>query len=320
LPQRQGVEIGFAHCAVIQAGHGEDDADIHVGKRLLDGIASLQNGDVGSKLLVEQGVPLGAEPHVRDGVGVVIVLPRRIDHDLRLKFPEDRKDDVVQHVEKSFVGRPRREGDVDRRPQRVGTAEFVAESGSRIKRASVLVDGDAQGVRIVPVDVLRPVTVVAVRVDDGDLPHAVLRPDVLDHDRFDVDVAEAAGPMHDEHGVVSRRPHECEGVVDFLLHHLVRRRDRPARGDPVRLGGDAGRIGNADMGAIDLRVARQAGFILDDVVEVEEPLFEDLVLRIEEPLFPLRVGRRYGPVEGGKEDQAGLAFPLVHATFLPSVR
>ena len=46
---------------------------------------------------------------------------------------------------------------------------------------------------------------MAVGVDDGHFLDTVGFPQVFDHDGFDVDVAKAAGPLDDPHGVMPRR-------------------------------------------------------------------------------------------------------------------
>ena len=154
-----------------------------------------------------------------------------------------------------------------------------------------------------PVDVLGAVAVVAVRVDDGDSLVAVFAAEVLDHDGLDVDVAEAAGAVDDAHGVVPGGADEREGVVHLAREYLLGRRDGAACRDEVGLGDDALRVGDTDVDPVDVLDRGQARLVLDDILEVEQPLLEDLVLRVEQALLPLRVGGRDGPVEGGKEDE-----------------
>lgn len=151
-------------------------------------------------------------------------------------------------------------------------------------------NGDAQRVGIMPVDLLGPVAVMAVRIDDSDPFGSVMLPDVFHHDRLDVDVAEAPGAVDDPHGMMSRRPDQGEGVVHFPGKDLFRRRDGPRR-DEVGFRDDALCLGDADVDPVDVRHRGQAGLEFADVVEIEEALiFKNLVLGIEEPFLPLRMG------------------------------
>ena len=132
---------------------------------------------------------------------------------------------------------------------------------------------------------------------------AVLAADVLDHDGLDVDVAEAAGAVDDAHGVVPGGPDECEGIVDLACEHLLGRRDGAACRDEVGFGDDALRVGDTDVDPVDVLDRGQSRLVLHDVLEIQQPLLEDLVLRVEQALLPFRVGGRDGPVEGGEEDE-----------------
>ena len=172
---------------------------------------------------------------------------------------DDGQDQLLQDVQEPLVGGLRRQGDVDRRSQGIGPAELVGEARARVEGPAVLVDGDVERVGVVPVDVLRAVAVVAVRVDDGDPLVAVLAPEVLDHDGLDVDVAEAAGPVDDAHGVVPRRPDQREGLVDLACEHLLGRRDGAAGRDQVGLGDDALRVGDADVDPVDVLDRGESG-------------------------------------------------------------
>jgi hypothetical protein len=48
----------------------------------------------GLELVVQQGIALGREVHVRDRVGVVVVLAGGVDHQVRFEVLEDRQDQV----------------------------------------------------------------------------------------------------------------------------------------------------------------------------------------------------------------------------------
>ena len=101
---------------------------------------------------------------------------------------------LLHDVEVALVAGARRQGDVHRRAQGPGSAVLVGKARPGIEGAAVLVQRDEEHVRIVPVDVLGAVAVVAVGVDDGDALAAVVLADVFDHHRLDVDVAKAALP------------------------------------------------------------------------------------------------------------------------------
>jgi len=95
------------------------------------------------------------------------------------------------------------------------------------------VQGDEQRVRIVPVNVLGSVTVVTVRVDDGHPVDAVGFAQVLDHDGFDIHVAESPRAVHDPHGMVTGRTDQGEPPLDVLFHHLDADGLGPAGADQV---------------------------------------------------------------------------------------
>ncbi len=311
--------VRFPDGVVIETGHGQDDARIHVGQGLLDGVPALQDGDVGRQPVVQKGVSTGAEAHVRDRIAVVIVLAGGVDDQFGLEIFQDRQDCILQGIQKPLVGRPGWQGDVDRIPEGVRSSHILREARTRVQRPAVLVDGDAEGVRVVPVNILGPVAVVTIGVDNGDFPDAVMLPDVFHHDGLDVDVAEPPGAVHDQHGVMARRPNEGEGVVDFFPQDFVGRGDGSAGGNQVGFGDDGAGVGYANVGPVDVLDGGQARFELDDVFEIEETLFEDLVLRIEEPFFALRVSGGNGPVEGGEKDEPRFSRFLRH-DFPPAAR
>ena len=203
-------------------------------------------------------------------------------------------------------------------PRALGPPNSSRKPVPGIEGPAVLVEGDAEGVRIVPVDVLCAVAVMAVRIHNGDPFGAVVFADVLDHDRFDVDIAEAAGAVDDEHRMVTRRPDQREGVVHLSGEDLLRRGDGAARRDEMRFRDDAEGIGDADMRPVDVLGGCQSRFVLADVLKIEESLLEDLILGIEKTFLPFRVVRRDGPVEGREKDQTG-AFLRFQASGIPTL-
>ncbi len=69
----------------------------------------------------------------------------------------------------------------------------------------------------------------------------------------------------------------------------------------MRLGGHMLHVREAEMGPVHVLNSGNIRLVFNDTVDVENPLFVQLVLRVQQPFFPFRVGWTYGPVEGGKE-------------------
>ena len=72
-------------------------------------------------------------------------------------------------------------------------SEGKPEPGS--ESAPVLVKGYEERIGIVPVYVLGAVPMMAVRIHYGHAVYSVSLAKVLDHDGFDVDIAEASSPV-----------------------------------------------------------------------------------------------------------------------------
>ena len=79
-------------------------------------------------------------------------------------------------------------------PWALAPAGLIGETGARIQGAAVLMDGNEKGIGIVPVNILGTVAVMAVRVHNGHSSNAVMAPDIFDHDRFNVNIAETPIP------------------------------------------------------------------------------------------------------------------------------
>ncbi len=60
--------------------------------------------------MVELRIPLGAEVHIGNGVGVVIVLTCRVNDKVRLVVIQDRHHHTVEHMEKPFISCIGRQG------------------------------------------------------------------------------------------------------------------------------------------------------------------------------------------------------------------
>ena len=198
------------------------------------------------------------------------------------------------------------------RPKAFGPPSSSGSPGTGVERPAVLVQRDKQRVGIVPVDVLGAVAVVAVGVDDGHLVHPVGPAQEFDHHGLDVDVAEAAGPMDDAHGMVARGAHQREALVDSFFQHGHADRLGPAGADEMGFGGDTPGVGNAEMNPLDVGEHHRIRLELDDALDVEEALLQNLVLGVEQPLLPFRVGRADGPVEGREEHQSDFVLSAQH--------
>ena len=101
---------------------------------------------------------------------------------------------------------------------RAGAAAFLRETRSGVQGAPVLMQGNEQGVRVVPENILAAVAVVHVRIHNGNAQGAaigarIMIADVLHHDGFVIDIAEAAVAVHHAHGMVARGPYQCKGPL-----------------------------------------------------------------------------------------------------------
>ena len=215
-----------------------------------------------------------------DGVVKVVVLARRVDDKLRLEFFQQGHHQFFQGAQEPLFPGSGRQGNVDGRPPGVGAAVFLGEAGAGIQGPAVLVHGDEQGVGIVPVDVLGAVPMVAVRIHDGDLFHPVDVPDVFDHDRFDIDVAESPVAVDHFHGVVSWRPNQGEGALHFLFHDRVRSHQTAARRNQVAFRGHGFLVRHAKMHALQVAVFGRTHPVFPDSRHIKQAFFHDLVLGV----------------------------------------
>ncbi len=98
--------------------------------------------------------------------------------------------------------------------------------------------GNEQHVRVVPIDILGAVAVVAVGINDCNPFAAVVLTDEFDHDCFVIDVAETPVAVDNLHRVMSGWPDHGKGFVDLLLHYQSGRLDGAAGGDQMRFSTD----------------------------------------------------------------------------------
>ena len=82
-------------------------------------------------------------------------------------------------------------------------------------------------------------------------------------------------------------------------------------------GHDRPGIGHTEVDALDIFDVHQVRLELDDAVDIQQALFENLVLGIEQAFLPLGMRRADGPVKGREKDQAcpvwlvlGLKLPI----------
>ncbi len=299
-----GVEVRFADVGVVQPGHGEHDAEVDVGQGPLDGVAALEHGEARPEHVGQPGVALGREGHVRDGVGKVVVLAGGVDDEIGLEVLDERQDDLAHGEEEALVRGAGRQGHVDRGPEGPGAAHLVGVAGAGVEGAAVLVQRDEQGVRVVPVDVLGAVAVMAVGVHDGHAQRAEVFAQPFDHDGFDVDVAEPARAVDHLHGVVPGGADQGEGLVGLLLQDRPGRPDGPAGGDHVGGRGHGGHVREAEVDAGDILGRGQVGLEFGDAGDVEDAFLAQLVLGVEQPFLALGVGGGNGPVVGREKDDA----------------
>ena len=294
--------------AVIQSGHRQYDTGIDIGQGPFDGITAFQHGDVRFEQTGQFGIPACSEVHVGDGIGVVVVLAGRVDDQVGLKLFQYGQYGFLDGIEKSVFGGMRRQRNVQRGTGGIWTTGFIQKSGTRIKGAAVLVDGDEQGVRIVPVDILGAVTVVAVGVHDGYPLHTVSVAQVFDHDGLDVHIAESPGAVYHAAGMMAGRSHQGEAFVDLSLHNLHSDGFGTPGADEMGFGHHGLGIGHAEMNPLYIVYFHKVGLEFENAIDIQQALFKDLILGVEQPLFPLGMRWADSPVKGWEEDQPGFMF------------
>ena len=162
--------------------------------------------------------------HVASGIGAVRVEPGRHEHQLRLPAADQRRDDVLDQRAVHGVARPARDRHVDRVAAPVARAHVARRARAGIQRP--LVDRAEQHRRVGVEDVVRPVAVVHVPVEDQHPLDAVRGARVRRADRDVVEEAEAhrAGRL----GVVAGRPQRRD-AARLAAEQRVDQRDRTAR-------------------------------------------------------------------------------------------
>ena len=70
-----------------------------------------------------------------------------------------------------------------------------------------------------PVNVLCPITVVAIRIHDSNPSNAIFLSNIFHHDRFDVDVAKPTIAMNHTHGMVPGGAYQGKAVVRLAVYN-----------------------------------------------------------------------------------------------------
>ncbi len=209
----------------------------HAGAQSLEVVAPLEHqhdlpaaefvGQVDERL-GQLGVAVHREHHRAERVAPVGVVAGGDQDKLRLEPPQRGRDHLLEDQRVALVTSAEGQGHVQRRAGGLrGAAHLANAARARVERRGV---GRAeQHPRFFVEDVLRPVAVVDIVVHNGD----PLQTDVIEgvargHGDV-VDQAEAHGPPGGR--VVSRRPHQREGVVGPALDDRLDRVDRAAGGE-----------------------------------------------------------------------------------------
>ena len=121
-----------------QARQREADAEIDIGQGAADGVTALKHGDMRIEERVHGGVAVRGKLHIGEGIGIVVVLPRRVDHQVGFERLQQRQHHVFCDVYVTFVPGSRRKRDVHRPPKRAGAAGFRQEPRAGIQRPAVL--------------------------------------------------------------------------------------------------------------------------------------------------------------------------------------
>ena len=139
---------------VVEPRHRQNDTGINVRQRAFDGIAAFQHSQIGFQTIVQDRITLRRELHVRDRVGIMVVLTGRIDDQIRLEIVKQRHDDIVQRVKETFLARFRRHRQIDDGTVGIRTTGFIGESRTWIQGTAILMHGNKQGIGIMPENIL----------------------------------------------------------------------------------------------------------------------------------------------------------------------
>jgi hypothetical protein len=149
---------------------------------------------------------------------------------------------------------------------------------------------------------------MAVRINDGHPVYVIGLPQKLDHNGFNVDIAKTPGPMDHPHGVMARGADQSEASFNLPIENRHADCLGAAGTDKVRFRHHIPDIRDAKMDPLDVFDRHQIGFELYNAFDVEDSLFENLVLCVEKALFSLGMGGTDGPVESGEKNKPGFMF------------
>ena len=221
-----------------------------------------------------------------------------------LKSRKNGKHHFPYGVQKTLFGGFGRQGIIDRGADGCRSAHFVGKAGAGVKGSAVLMEGNEQRVRIMPVNVLRAVPMMTVGIDDGHPLKGIGLSKVFDHDGFDVYIAKSPGPMNDPHGMMARRSDQRESPIHRFVHNGSADGFGAAGADKMRFRHDAVDIRNAEMDPLNVLDRDQFRFEFPDAVNIQNTFFKHLVLGVQKTLFPFRVRRTDGPVKGREKNEA----------------
>ncbi len=165
--------------------------------------------------------------------------------------------------------------------------------------------GYEERVRVVPVNVLGAVTMVAVGIHYRHAIYAVSLAQVFDHDGFDIDVAEASSPVYHPHRMMAGRTNQSKTASDIFFENLYADFLGAPGAYEVRFGDYAQLVRNAEVNALNVFYRGDVRLEFHDPLNVENTLLEYLVLCVEEAFLTFGMRRVNRPVESGKEYEAG---------------
>ncbi len=152
--------------------------------------------------------------------------------------------------------------------------------------------GDEQGMRVVPEHVLTAVAVVHIRIHNGNAQGSpvgvgIVIANILHHHGFIVDIAEAAVAVDHAHGVVAWRTHQGKGPVLFFFQYQTRGGNGPAGRGQMGIRTHRAHRGQAEMGARQLGMAGKGRPVFADAGNVEKPFLLQLVAGVEQAFLAL---------------------------------
>ena len=139
-----------------------------------------------------------------------------------------------------------------------------------------------------PVDILSPVSMVAISVNNGDLLDPIVPSDIFDHDRLVVDIAKSPVAVNDSPGVVTRRAHKGKGALYLSIKDRISSNKASARRDQMALCGDGSLVRHTEVDTPEVFVGCGTDTVFDNPINIEKALLQDLVLGIKEAFLPLR--------------------------------